>query len=120
MRQAFLADLIQKGHIPGLIGVEVSLSSLPHLQHSKLKLPSRRADIILFSTEGFPLVLVECKSVAITKAHIQQVIGYNYYVKAPHLVLVNPEAVLTGTFNGTEWTFQAGSKISAIPCLRLM
>ncbi len=107
MRQALLAFMINSAGYPkGLIGVELSLSSLLHLQESKL--PKRRADIIVFSMQHTPLVLVECKAVPLNDATIRQAVGYNLFVKAPYIVLANQSDVKTGSFNGTSWVFTPG------------
>lgn len=102
--------MIDSGGYPkGLIGVELSLSSLPHLIESKSKLPRRRADIIVFSSNThLPLVLVECKAVPLNDATISQAVGYNLFVKAPFIILANETEVKTGTYNGVTWVFNPG------------
>jgi hypothetical protein len=107
VRQALLSFMIDKAGYPkGLIGVELSLSSLPQLK--SLKLPKRRADLLVFSSTMTPLVLIECKAVPLTKATIRQVVGYNLFIKAPYIVIANHEEIQTGTFNGTDWIFLPG------------
>lgn len=109
MRQALLKFMIESGYPRGLIGVELSLSALPHLIESQSKLPKRRADIIVFSPNThLPLLLVECKAVPLNDAAIRQVVGYNLFVKAPYIVLANESEVKTGTYNGATWVFSPG------------
>lgn len=111
VRQALLKFMIESGGYPrGLIGVELSLSSLPHLIENRSKLPKRRADIIVFSPNNTlsPLILVECKAVLITDAAIRQAVGYNLFVKAPYIMLANEREVKTGSYNGSTWVFSPG------------
>ena len=57
VRQHFISFLIvQKGYSPNLIAVETSLQYLNQ---------TRRADMVVFSSEGVPLVIIECKSSSI-------------------------------------------------------
>lgn len=110
VRQALLKFMIETGRYPrGLIGVELSLSSLPHLIESQSKLPKRRADIIVFSqSTHLPLILVECKAVPLNDATIRQAVGYNLFVKAPYIILANELEIKTGSYNGTTWVFNPG------------
>ncbi len=80
-----------------MISVERSLSSLPHLLGQKV--PDRRFDIVCFKKQGaslLPLLIVECKAVDLTKKAAMQVIGYNYFAKAPFIALANQAGVYTG------------------------
>ncbi len=51
----------------------------------------KRTDICLFTSEGTPFILVECKApeVPITAATVQQAVIYNKTVKAPYLMVSN-------------------------------
>jgi hypothetical protein len=94
VRQALLHAMIEKlGFLSALIAVEKSLDQLPHLQETE-GLPKRRADILCFSRDFLPLLLIECKQDPIDAAAIEQVIGYNAFVRAPFLALAD----LTGVF----------------------
>lgn len=108
VRQALLSHMIQTAAYPiGLIGVELELSTLPHLIGQKV--PKRRADIIVFSPNTMaPLLLVECKAVPLNNATKRQAIGYNLFIKAHLIVLANGSDVQTGCYNGQEWEFQPG------------
>lgn len=113
MRQALLHLMIDSlGYPKGLIGVEVSLDRIPHLRHKKV--PLRRADIIVFSKEFVPQVLVECKSVPLTQSAIQQAIGYNHFVSAPYVVLANSKEIKTGVFEEGEWIFREGLPVYSL------
>lgn len=106
VRQAILSQLIELGYSPGLIGVELSLSSLPHLAGQKL--PKRRADIIIFcKSTHLPYILIECKAHPLTDETVRQAIGYNFFVQASYLTLANASEIRTGIFNG-QWVFSPG------------
>ena len=84
------------GFPKGLLAVEKDLASL---SPSSRVDPHRRIDILAFAPgkEGLqPLLLVECKAVAIDEAALSQVLGYNRAVGAPFLCLTN--GVITKTF----------------------
>lgn len=94
VRQALLQAMIEKlGFAGSLIAVEKSLDQLPHLKEVE-GLPKRRADILCFSRDFLPLLLIECKQDPIDVTAIEQVIGYNAFVNAPFLALAD----LTGVF----------------------
>lgn len=70
VRQKLLAGMIGSlGYPASTIAVEQSLREMPHLALNPLKMPSRRADVVVFAKDIhphhslFPLLLVECKAV---------------------------------------------------------
>ena len=78
----------------GVISVERSLSSFPHLKGKKV--PNRRFDIAVFGTEELiPLLVIECKACPFTEKSFEQVIGYNHLVHAPFIALANEDGVIT-------------------------
>lgn len=118
VRQYWLHKMISELHYPlSGFAVEKELRLMPHLASSPQKLPSRRADIIFFS-KGihpnyplYPLLLIECKSVPLTPKVIRQIIGYNIYIQAPFVALVNQYEVRMNNFRTTPNTFQNQSFI---------
>lgn len=50
---------------------------------------SRRTDIVCYTQEMVPLLLVECKAGELNAAAVSQVLGYNDTIKAPFVCLVN-------------------------------
>ncbi len=83
VRQNLMSYLVEHHHIPiGLIGIEVSFT-FNNLNH--------RADLIVYSKNGSPLLLAECKApdVTITNAAIEQVARYNYSLNAEYLLVTN-------------------------------
>ena len=93
----------QLGYPAGNIVVERALSELPHLLNTHLP-PKRRTDIIVYGKNIhpnhslYPLLLIECKSVPLTKQVIRQVIGYNQFVKAFYIGVVNQSDSYFGYF----------------------
>ena len=99
VRQALIVEMTKNLGFPKqLISVEREISTLPHLQGKKI--PKRRFDIICFASSVekdlplYPLLLVECKAIALSESALAQVFGYNYYVKAHFIALANREGVV--------------------------
>lgn len=93
--------------------IEKSLQALPHVQ--KESVPLRRFDILVFAKEIhpeyalYPLLMVECKRGAIDEKAIEQVIGYNHYVKAYFIALAGQKEILLGWKSRQKgYTFQKG------------
>jgi type I site-specific restriction endonuclease len=83
VRQHFIKYLLNDRKFPkGLLAIEhpITINNVNH-----------RADIVVFNSEGKPLVVVECKApeVAINQSVIQQISRYNILLKAPILILTN-------------------------------
>ncbi|MBX7066844.1 MAG: type I restriction enzyme HsdR N-terminal domain-containing protein [Parachlamydiales bacterium] len=60
----------------------------------------RRTDIVCYTKEMKPLLLVECKAVPLNEEAIQQALGYNEKMLAPFLCLANGEEIHTFWFEG--------------------
>ena len=83
VRQHFIHYLNQEKNYPlGLMGVE---------QMVKYNGMQTRADIVLYTTEGKPNMIVECKApnVKITQDAFNQIAKYNFKLKVKYLVLTN-------------------------------
>jgi type I site-specific restriction endonuclease len=93
IRQTLLSVMIEKLGFPySLLAVEKSLDQLPHLKQVE-KLPQRRADILCFTKNMKPLLLIECKKERIDNTAIEQVRGYNAFVQAPFIALADEKGV---------------------------
>ena len=98
------------GYPKGLIAVEKELSQFSHLAFSKEKIPKRRVDIVCFFKDKSkkalgglsPLLLIECKAIKLTKKAVQQVVGYNYFVQAKFISVVNAEQIMFGCYGKEE------------------
>lgn len=97
VRQGLLIHMTQNLAYPnGSLALEMTLSQMPHLSHlPSYQIPNRRADLIVLAPglhpnyPLYPLLLIECKAVAITAKVLRQVIGYNQYLQACFIGVVN-------------------------------
>ena len=83
VRQHFIHYLNQEKNYPlGLMGVEKMV---------KYNGMQTRADIVLYTTEGKPNMIVECKApnVKITQDAFNQIAKYNFKLQVPLLVVTN-------------------------------
>lgn len=83
VRQHFLHYLVQYLNYPvGLLSVEMAL------QLNKL---TRRCDIVVFTRNGVPKMIIECKApkVKISQKAFDQVAAYNLKLKVDFLVVTN-------------------------------
>jgi predicted type IV restriction endonuclease len=83
VRQHFLNYMITcLGYSPGLIKVEASF---------RLNSMLRRADILVFSRTGVPVLIVECKApeVKINQLVFDQIINYNFNYGLKYLIVTN-------------------------------
>jgi hypothetical protein len=83
VRQNTLYQLINSLKVPqSLIAVEYSL---------KMNGLQKRCDIVIFSNEGKPVMIVECKaeSVSIDQSVLEQAARYNFKLKVNYLWLTN-------------------------------
>ncbi|MGL4348804.1 MAG: type I restriction enzyme HsdR N-terminal domain-containing protein [Chlamydiales bacterium] len=90
VRQQLLNYLADVKQFPrSLIVQERKISTLPNTIR-KCHL-NRRADLLIYTPEFKPLLLIECKAVAITPNAMKQVLGYNYYIGAPCIGIINQQ-----------------------------
>lgn len=83
VRQHFISFLIKQKKYPGsLISIEKGM---------KVNTRSKRTDIVIYSPQGFPWMIVECKSpvMSITREALYQAVRYNLALKVPYLTLTN-------------------------------
>lgn len=84
VRQNFIHYLISEGHYPaGLIAVEITFT------YNRMR---RKADILVYSRRGEPVMIVECKAPGtdISEDRISdQVVDYNRVFRVPYLVITN-------------------------------
>ncbi|MEX1012267.1 MAG: type I restriction enzyme HsdR N-terminal domain-containing protein [Waddliaceae bacterium] len=104
VRQSLIHQMVEHLHYPmSLLSVEKELGELPHLKDHNL--PKRRADIICFGKsihldyDLYPLLLIECKATRLTPKVINQVTGYNRYIRAYFVAVVNQDEVRIGWFD---------------------
>ena len=83
VRQKVLYLLVEQLHVPaGLVAVEYSV---------KVNGLDKRADAVVFGTEGRPQMIVECKapSVVLTQAVLEQALRYHSALQPQFLLLSN-------------------------------
>lgn len=83
VRQHFVRYLVEEKHCPAsLIAVEQSL---------KINRQVFRADAVVFSTDGQPRLLLECKApeVKITQKVFEQIVRYNFEFQVDYLIVTN-------------------------------
>ncbi len=83
VRQTLIHFLIHEKKYPK------NLMSLEH--EFKLHKQKKRADIVVYSPEGKPLMIVECKapSIKISQNAVNQVANYNIHYKVKYLLVTN-------------------------------
>ena len=94
VRQKLLAQMIEElGYPSSFLAVEKKLSELPLADFSKKSIPNRRVDVVCYGAGASfePLLLIECKANSYGDKEMRQLLGYNYYVGARFLALVNPQ-----------------------------
>ena len=83
VRQKLLYHLVEQLQVPaGLVAVEYSV---------KVNGLDKRADVVVFNTEGHPLMVVECKAstVALDQAVLEQALRYHSALHPRYLLLSN-------------------------------
>lgn len=95
VRQTLIKKMVYTLSYPReLLSVERSLADLCGVSAHK-KIPNRRVDIISFAKSSSmlsPLLVIECKeSSALMQEALNQVQGYNYFIKAPFIAVAYPE-----------------------------
>jgi len=92
VRQLWLKKMVcELGYPKELIAVEKELKTFPHLASATV--PDRRVDIVCYDSSLKPLVLVECKAESLSMKAMEQALGYNLYVQAPYVALVNGQEI---------------------------
>ncbi len=101
-----------------LLCVERALSELPHISHQiEAQSLDRRLDLLCYA-KGihpthilYPLIVIECKECfSMQSSAKEQVIGYNYFIRAPFVAIAYPGAVEWGYYDpkSREYCFRKG------------
>lgn len=103
VRQRFLSYLIlQCGFPKEVITVEKSLAHVTALPREY----KRRCDLLCYAPRlAFPLLLVECKTTRLKESMFPQLWGYNAYIQAPFIALVNQREVKMGWQMGKQMSW---------------
>lgn len=91
VRQSWLRKMVQELQYPKeLLIVEKEIGQLPHL--AGVSLPQRRVDILCYVKRDdklLPLLLLECKDEPLSLDALNQVLGYNHFIEAPFVGILN-------------------------------
>ena len=116
VRQALLKQMVDHlGYPKSALAVEKGVKGFT----------KRRLDIICYTKNGKPLLLVECKAHVLGADVENQVLGYNSSIKAPYVCVAAQDGVMTGAYDGSEWKFFDGlptypSLLKGIQCSKTM
>lgn len=106
VRQQLLHQMIHHLGFPfAYLSIEKALCQIPHLALKDCTIPNRRMDLVCFckgihpKQELYPLLVVECKAIKLTKDSISQVIGYNHFIQAYFIALANGKEIKTGWYD---------------------
>ncbi|MBS0654592.1 MAG: type I restriction enzyme HsdR N-terminal domain-containing protein [Verrucomicrobia bacterium] len=90
VRCALLSMMIEeRGYPPSLIVVERKVTELLGSFQPKGEVPNRRVDILCYLPTLTPLLLIECKAVALSAKAMAQVLSYNHYIGAHFVAIAN-------------------------------
>ena len=106
VRQRILTQMISELEFPSaLVSVECALRRFPHLNPAeRVKVPDRRVDIVCFAKgttcgQLYPLLVIECKAVKLTAKVVNQVLGYNHFMRARFIAIANEKEFRLGWFD---------------------
>lgn len=109
IRQRLINHMVMSLGFPAAsLVLEKGLRQMPHLALTGKSIPSRRADVICLAKgihhehSIYPLLLIECKAVKITSRVINQVVGYNHFLKSHFIAVVNEQEIRTGWYDVAE------------------
>lgn len=111
VRQHFVRYLVEEKSFPAnLIALEHSL---------KINRQSFRADAVVFSTDGKPLLLVECKAptVKINQKVFEQILRYNFEFQVDFLIVTNGLVHFCCKIDKTRLTYEFLKELPEYPML---
>lgn len=126
VRQTLLQKMTLELSYPReLLTIEKALSEMPHLQGGAYSAaPLRRADVLCFAKgihpehSLYPLLLIECKECAsLAEEAKQQVIGYNYFIKACFVAVAYPKGIQWGYYDSKLQSYSFSSSLPSYPRL---
>ena len=121
VRQSLLHTLVYYlGYPQSLVLVEKKLSELPGSSYGQRL--NRRLDTLCMmrSRDGKilqPLLLIECKSIPLNQKSFDQILGYNQFVNAPFLAVINAEECYLQQASIPSSTFE---KVHSLPSFKVL
>lgn len=116
VRQACLNWMVQTlGYPKGGIVVEKNLAQIPSLIHRNIPFSGpflepflgRRLDILVTS-QGDPLLVIECKALKIDDQALHQLLGYHHWLGTPFAALAGQDGIKTLFYQGNTPLFKEG------------
>jgi len=114
VRQKLIHKMINELKFPkSFIAIEKDLLSLAHINKNEFESKKRRADIICFAKDIhptyliYPLLMIECKAYKLNQKTIDQVLGYNYHIKAFFVAIANGYEIKTFWYNIKEKKYKS-------------
>lgn len=124
VRQRILNHMIDDLEFPApLIAVECALGRMPHLSAAeRAHVPDRRADIVCFAKDPvsgqlYPLLVIECKAVKLAARVINQVLGYNHFMRAHFIAIANQEEIRLGWYDAQRGQYEFVDYLPGHPSL---
>ncbi|WP_194844188.1 type I restriction enzyme HsdR N-terminal domain-containing protein [Candidatus Clavichlamydia salmonicola] len=102
------------GYPLSFFSIEKQLSTLKNLPPSlsNQKIPLRRIDLLIsvpirnnFETKMAPFLIAECKQSLLNFQAEKQLLSYNFFIRAPFLLLTNGSEIKIGSFDKDKKTF---------------
>ncbi len=114
IRQKWIEVMIEHLGFPiAQLVVEKKINQLPHLKSLSRSLPNRRIDLLAYYLEEGgemkPLLLIECKAIALNISALRQMMGYQSLISCPFMAIANEEEIRVG--------YWYKEKLSEIPFL---
>lgn len=107
VRQRCIRKLVEDLGFPlGLLAVEKALRDLPQVESQA---PARRIDLVCFSPEMQPLMLIECKAKQLDQRAMEQVMGYNFFVRSPVVAVISQEETCVAIWSVKEGRYKLRS-----------
>ena len=117
IRQALIKKMIDSLDYPlHCLALEKGLNQLPHLQFNSA-LPKRRADLIVFSRDAAPLLLIECKATPLNNKVLRQLVGYNQFIGAHFIAAINQMKAILGHFDEKSKNYIFSEGLPSYPLL---
>jgi len=124
VRVKLITHMIEQLQFPEAFMVtEKCLQHLPRGENEAQTVPMRRIDLLCYGKglhprqELYPLLLVECKAVPLTEKVIRQVIGYNHFLNACFLCVVNEEELQFGQYSAADGRYNFTEELPDYPSL---
>lgn len=106
IRQKWIEVMIHHlGFTSTLLSVEKALHQLPHRHTISSEIPQRRIDLMAYYLDEQkdlkPLLLIECKAIALNSKALKQLMGYHQVIRSPFVALANEDEIKLAYYDST-------------------